>query len=148
MIFDSFRAGISLVYYFGHGSVSRWGDDILSASDMAAFSDSHAPIVLMMSCRNGAFQSPLGTRSMVELFLQRAGGASACVGTTAISFGPSAIAFAEGFTRKAATEKTRRLGDAFLGGLGDLHAYNPTTQELLYLNLFGDPTMTVNASGQ
>lgn len=145
IISETFTAGVSLVYYFGHGDVSHWGADILDDRDLASFDNAYSPVVVMMACRNGAYQNPIGERSMAEAFLQRpAGGASACIGTTAISFGPSSVVFAKGFSRGVVTAKTRRIGDAFRTGLADLSVYNPWTQELLYMNLFADPAMTVN----
>lgn len=82
---------------------------------------------------------------MAEAMLIAQGrGASACIANTASAYGGSDIAFSRGFLRAYTVDQAPRLGDAFLAGLTELQAYYDYTQELLYLNLFGDPAMVVN----
>lgn len=144
-VFSSMNAGVFLVYYFGHGNVSQWGHDIITYKDVALFKNTYTPLVLMMACRNGAFQNPVDGPSMMEALLQdKDNGASACIGTTAISYGASCVAFSDGFSEKLINEKSKRLGDSFLAGLKKLSDYNPYTQELLYVTLYADPAMIFN----
>jgi hypothetical protein len=141
----SFASGVSIVSYLGHGSPARWGRRFFDTAAVAALRNTHYPIVLMMACRNGALQSPLEGPCMSEALLNNGlGGASACIGTTSMSTGPSVEAFIHGFMRGAVGTALPRLGDGFLAGLADLNDYNPYTQELQYMNLFGDPAMVVN----
>lgn len=144
-LFDSVNAGVSLACYFGHGDELYWGDVILAAREVSTFNNKQFPVVLMMSCRNGALQNPLEGPCLAEAMLQGVGrGASACIANTATAYGYSDITFSQGFLRTLAVDRAPRLGDAFLGGLADLKAFHESTQELLYLNLFGDPAMVVN----
>jgi hypothetical protein len=142
---NTINKGAFLVYYFGHGAADRWGHDIMTTVDAARLQNTYPPIFLMMACRNGALQNPLDGPSMMEALLQDASnGASACIGTTAISYGDSCVAFSDGFSHKLVNEQGKRLGDAFLAGLRTLWDYNPYTHELLLMNLFADPAMLVN----
>jgi hypothetical protein len=144
-LFETVNKGVLLTCYFGHGDEIFWGDVILSTDDMAMFKNQYFPISLMMACRNGAFQNPLDGPCLMETMMRGAGrGASACIANTASGYGTSNITFSKGFLRSLAIDRAPRLGDSFLAGLGALHAFFDSTQELLYLNLFGDPAMLVN----
>lgn len=145
IIDSAFPSGVTYVSYLGHGAMNLWGHHIYNSTNAAALRNTHYPIVLMMACRNGALQNPLDGPCMMEALMDNAaGGASACVATTAISYGPSCEAFIRGFLREMVLNRLTRIGDGFLGGLADLYVYNPYTQELLYMNLFADPAMVVN----
>jgi hypothetical protein len=145
IVLDSFRAGEFYVCYFGHGAANLWGHHILNTTDAATFRNTVYPVILMVACRNGALQNPVDGPCMMEALMQnRRGGASACFGTTAISFGPSSTTFTQGVLGEIVKNKAVRLGDGFLEGIAALYTYNPSTQELLYMNLFGDPAMVVN----
>jgi hypothetical protein len=143
-VVNTLNAGVSLACYYGHGSVDRWADGILTTADVDALQNTSYPIMLMMACLTGALQNPTDGPSLMESLLSAKGGASACIANTAPAFMPSAETFAKGFLRRLATEKVTRIGDAFLGGMADLNSYNRCTQELLYLNLFADPAMVIN----
>jgi len=144
-VLDSFYAGVQLVCYFGHGAWDRWRAGIFDATQAAALKNTHYPVVLTMTCRNGALQNPVNGPCMVESLLGNAsGGASACIGSTAIAYGDSCRTFAWGFMRKMVADRAPRIGDGFLAGLEELHTVNPYTQELLYMNLFADPAMVMN----
>ncbi len=139
------NTGVALACYFGHGSVDHWGDGLLTTADADALQNSSYPIMLMMACLTGSLQNPLDGPCLMESLMGGKGrGASACIANTAPAYGPMAEAFAMGFLRTLATEKGTRIGDAFMGGMADLNTFNGCTQELLYLNLFGDPAMVVN----
>ncbi len=145
VLFDSVNAGVSLACYFGHGDYSYWGDAILSSDDVNTFQNKQFPVMLMMSCRNGGLQDPLKDPCIAEAMLRGVGrGASACIANTATAYGMSDVVFSRGFLREITINQAPRLGDSFLAGLADLNAFFGSTPELLYLNLFGDPAMTVN----
>lgn len=153
-VIDDLNSGVFMTSYFGHGAMDQWAGHpletpsyILSANDVCALTNTDFPIMSMLTCFGGLFQSPTDVKSMVEAFLERPShGASACIAATAESDEPHNEAFAAGFSRYLFTDKTfpPRIGDAFLAGCAKLWELDPSTQELLFLEVFGDPAMIVN----
>lgn len=145
-IAKSINAGVFITYYFGHGNMDQWGDNnIYNTNDVYALANGFYPLVSMLTCENGSFESPTDHKSMVEAFLERASrGAALCIGATALTDQQTCDRFAAGFSRKLVSERTRRAGDAFLAGCLDLYSYDSQTQELLFIELFGDPATVVN----
>jgi len=141
------NGGVMFSYYFGHGSMDQWGAyDIYNTNDVYALVNTFYPVMSMLTCENGAFQSPTDKKCMVEALLERAGhGGTACIASTALTEQPSCEAFAAGYSTAIFSNRTRRLGDAILAGYVQLYSMNPTTQELLFIELFGDPATIINA---
>jgi len=141
------KDGVFITCYFGHGALDQWGvNNVFNIADVNALQNTFFPLVIMLTCENGSFQSPTDYKSMVEGFLEPPNhGAAACVAATALTLEPSSEFFSHGVFQKLVTERTHRLGDAALQGYAELFKYNPTTQELLYMEVFGDPAMIVNA---
>lgn len=139
--------GVLIVCYLGHGALDQWSsDNVFNIADVNALGNSFFPLVCMLTCENGNFQNPTDYKSMVEGFLEQPNrGASACMASTAPVLEPSSEFFAHGVFQKLVTERTRRIGDAALSGYAELFKYNPITQELLYLEVFGDPAMILNS---
>jgi hypothetical protein len=52
--------------------------------------------------------------------------------------------FANSFFASCVTARVPRLGEAFLAGCANLWAHNPNTQELLFMQIFGDPALRIN----
>ena len=146
VIRGAFNAGAMYACYFGHGAMDQWGvDNIFNTNDVVNLANSFYPVVAMLTCQAGNFQSPTDRKSMAEAFLEGdRRGAAACIASSALSMQGSCEYFAGGFFNGCAVTRAPRLGDAFLAGCTNLWAHNPTTQELLYMQIFGDPAMLIN----
>ena len=82
-------SGQKVVNYVGHGSPSTWRDNLLSAADALALTNTgRYPVFIAMTCLNGEFQQPQLNPLATALMNSREGGAIAVwasSGMTALS---------------------------------------------------------------
>lgn len=146
---STINAGVLLVNYFGHGAIDKWATQsgstvLLDTNDVYALTNAMPPIMTMLTCMNGYFESP-SAKSLAEIFLERANrGAVACVGDTGLSTLFAGQSLADGFYRAMLTDRRPRIGDAILAGYANLYQQCSDTRELLLFSLFGDPAMRLN----
>jgi len=144
---DDINTGEFLVNFFGHGAINQWSSapPLLVTNDVYALNNSFYPIVAMLTCVNGSFQSPT-VKCMVEVFMERANhGAAACVAASGLTtlFGSQVVA--DGLYGDMLTHHEPRIGDAMMAGYANLYLRSGNTTELLFFELFGDPAMKVNS---
>jgi hypothetical protein len=138
----SINSGVHLVTYFGHGAADLWSDkNFWNTNDIPLLNNSRYPIVVIFSCKNGAYDD-LSKKSLAEVFIKETHGAVACVAPTVLSVQDYAESIAEGFMGEF-TNQTTRLGDSMNAGL--LHLWGPsgnqTAYELLSYEIIGDPAL-------
>ena len=135
------------VHYLGHGALNVWADeDIYNTNDVYDLANSFFPIVSMLTCENGAFQTPIAIKCMVESFLERQDrGAAGCLAATALTTLSGSEWISQGFYSALFGQKVRRAGEALNAGLLRLaQQAGFNSQELLFFEYFGDPAMVVN----
>jgi hypothetical protein len=77
-LFDGIAAGQKIVNYVGHGSPSTWRDNLLTAADALALTNTgRYPLFIAMTCLNGEFQQPQLNPLATALMNSREGGAIA-----------------------------------------------------------------------
>lgn len=137
--------GVYLVNFLGHGAMDQWSfENIFNTASVKALTNTRFPLFVMLSCQNGAFQSPLSKCLVESLFETSTRGAVACVTASGVSSFGDGNYIGAGFYRALIDDRTTRLGDALLAGYRALYAVNPTTPELTLFGLFGDPALVVN----
>jgi hypothetical protein len=77
-LFDGIASGQKIVNYVGHGSPSVWRDNLLTAADALALTNTgRYPVFISMTCLNGEFQHPELNPLASALMNSREGGAIA-----------------------------------------------------------------------
>ena len=77
-LFDGIAGGQKIVNYVGHGSPSIWRDNLLTAADALALTNTgRYPLFIAMTCLNGEFQQPQLNPLATALMNSREGGAIA-----------------------------------------------------------------------
>ncbi len=144
-IANGFANGRYLITFFGHGAVDFWmGEQVWTASDVQALSNTVYPIVAMFTCQTGYFQDP-DQECISEVMLERAGaGAVGCLGPSILAdLGYSAYV-ADGFVGKLVDIGPVRVGDALVAGMTTLFEFgNQYREELRAYHIFGDPATLV-----
>lgn len=140
------NSGVFLVNYFGHGDPDQWsGVPMLLVSDVVGLLNSVYPVVSMMTCLNGAFQSSKNKCLSAYFLSSTSHGASACVAASGLASLNAAEPFMDGLYGAVLGERRKRIGDCLLPAywaLADKLGLNAT--ELQFLELLGDPAMIVN----
>jgi hypothetical protein len=147
-IMNSVNGGQFVVNYFGHGDWARWADeDFFNTNDVPALANSVLPLFTMVTCQNGKFQTP-GVECLAEALVEQSGrGAIASVAASSLSYHELAKQFADGFyTALVNTQQYVRVGDVMKAGMLQLWSTLPSSQELLFYNLLGDPALVINPS--
>lgn len=135
------NSGRHLVTYFGHGNTTLWcAEDVWNTGDIASLTNSRFPIVTIFSCQNGSFEDP-GSECLAEQFLeQTTNGAVAVMAPASESIQARANELAVGFFREF-TNQTTRLGDSLSAGLTRVWQSNPSSHELWFYGILGDPAL-------
>jgi hypothetical protein len=77
-LLDGIASGQKIVNYVGHGSPSAWRDNLLTAADASALTNTgRYPVFISMTCLNGEFQHPELNTLAAALMNSREGGAVA-----------------------------------------------------------------------
>ncbi|HJQ25642.1 MAG TPA: C25 family cysteine peptidase [Blastocatellia bacterium] len=137
-LIEGINQGKKLINYSGHGSVSLWRGDVLTASDAGALAnEGRLPLFVMMTCLNGYFHDP-GTESLAEgLMKVEHGGAIAVWASSGTTEPSSQAAMNQEFYRQLFGDAGLRLGEAIIKA--KTAASNRDTRQTWLL--FGDPTM-------
>ena len=136
----SLSAGPDLVNYSGHGAVTRWRGDWLTAADAAGLGNSaHPSLYVLMTCLNGYFIDPAQT-SLSEALLSAPGGAAAVLSSGATLLpAPQEAANRTLLDTLYRSPAPVRLGDAVSAALSPLVDPDVRTTE----TLLGDPSLPV-----
>jgi hypothetical protein len=146
VISNTINSGVYVVSYFGHGAVDLWADEsIFNSNDVARLNNSILPLFTVLTCRNGDFDEP-GVVCMAEQLVAKPNrGAIAAIAANALSIEEAAEVFANGFYEALMkTNDYRRVGDVMNAGLLKLWTASPSSTELLFYEVFGDPSLVVN----
>ncbi|HEY9231955.1 MAG TPA: C25 family cysteine peptidase, partial [Blastocatellia bacterium] len=137
-LIDGINQGKKLINYSGHGSVSLWRGEVLTASDAGALAnEGKLPLFVMMTCLNGYFHDP-GTESLAESLMKvERGGAVAVWASSGMTEPSGQAAMNQEFYRQLFGDPGLRLGEAIIKAKAAAH--NTDTRQTWLL--FGDPTM-------
>lgn len=129
--------GWDLVHYSGHGTVDRWRNGVLRASDAPLLPVTAQPWVLTMAnCLSGIFQEPL-LAGLGEQLLRAPGGAALVWASTGSTPAPAQERLLAAFLAGAYGAPTARVGDAVRAAKA---AVSNSDVRLTWV-LLGDPTM-------
>ena len=145
-LLQAFDAGMGLLGYFGHGSLSLWAQEkIFSVDDVRHLTNRNKlPLVFTVTCLSGFFQHPT-TPSLGEVLLRApSGGAvAALVPSSAALLGDQRLmsdALAHALAEQGATGRT--LGEVIQEAQTNPPITSAGTREiLLTFNLLGDPAL-------
>ena len=116
-LFTSWNAGPRLVYFSGHGSTHQWANKkLLKMGDVVSLDPAFpAPVVIQLNCLSSGAQQPHfgGYGCLGEAMLFTAGGASAVIGSTAMT-PPEGQGTLGQATVAAYQSGTLTIGEAFL----------------------------------
>jgi hypothetical protein len=145
-IATNLNQGVLVATYVGHGDAANWADEgMLTTNDVVQLTNTNYPIVCMMTCENGSYQTPTSIRSLAEVFLAQAHGASGCLAASAVTTVTNSDLMATGFLRGLVQVKRQTVGEAVADGYDDISTiFGGNATELMYLIYFGDPAMVVN----
>lgn len=130
-----------LVNYVGHGSIERWGADVLlhrgDAPNLHAAA--RPPVVVAMTCLNGYFHD-LYTDSLAEALLRADGGAIAVWASSGLTSPDAQVPVNEAFLHELLGRgRLVRLGDAIAAA--QRTATTPDVRKTFIL--FGDPATQI-----
>ncbi len=144
---EEIRAGVLLMSYFGHGSLTQLGKDALFTADQAAQLENgrFTPIMVNITCLAGLFTHP-SVESLSEAMLWNdKGGAIASLGATSLTLPFYQAFLSGGFVEALLQLPGGRLGDVLLHAQRQMPVDNgPGSLEVLdTFLLFGDPALLV-----
>jgi hypothetical protein len=140
-IIAAVNQGPAVVNYAGHGTAALWAGSMLGATDANNLSNGNRlPLVVTMTCLNGAFQDLL-RESLAEALLNAPnGGAAAVWASTGLTTPDGQIPANRELMRLLYQNGTApRLGDA----VRQAKAVTTNSEVRRTWILFGDPTMTI-----
>lgn len=160
---DSINSAINsdaplLVSYSGHGGFDFWGDSRYNVNNIRGLTNSFYPIVLGVTCNSADFT--YGDECVAEAFMRNSqGGAVGYIGASNVmitnyskmaTVGNSTIHGMIGSLFGDDKYKVHTLGDLYLAALRAIKMSNLAFSDLFkgysieVLNLFGDPTMSID----
>jgi hypothetical protein len=147
-LLEALDAGIGLLGYFGHGSVTIWAKEkVFGTDDVARLANrDRLPIVFTVTCLSGFFQHP-STLSLGETLLRaKNGGAVAALvpSSAAVLTDQDVLArgLADALAEATGTAASETLGDTVLRAQKNLADASQGVREvLLTFNLLGDPSL-------
>lgn len=140
---DSLAAGNGLVAYFGHGSLTQWGQDRMLASDDLArlSSDAPLPVMLHFTCLTGLFTHPQ-VESMAETLLWKAdGGPVAVLAPTSLTLPTDQSFLVRNLAESLVAQPAAPLGSVLLEAWQQLPPTPGATEVMQTFLLFGDPAL-------
>jgi hypothetical protein len=138
--------GASLTSYVGHSGPTMWSfDGLLHVDDIGQLNNFGRPTVAMQwGCWNTYYVEPRYDSIGDALLLHGDQGAAAVLGSTTLSWVPSARAFSE-FLGPIVAQPGVRIGDAMIHAKRELAASHPDARDVLWgWTLLGDPTLVLN----
>lgn len=139
--------GALLLNYAGHGSVNRWGANLLENRDAAALVSAGAqPLVLSMTCLDGMWAYPTQDALAEALLLAPGAGATASFSPTGLGLSSGHDELNRGFFDYLFGRASPRLGQAALAAKLRLYAAGRDPDLLQTYTVFGDPALLVRFS--
>jgi hypothetical protein len=143
---DAFAAGDSHVAFYGHGSITQWGQGagILKVADLATLPMGSPAVVAAYNCLSGYFQHPSVQGLGEELIRINSGGAVAVFAPTATTGSGSDLRAIERFVENAYSIGYRRAGDILTKVKIDLIGTSTFSEDFVRTwTLIGDPAMKI-----
>jgi len=136
--------GSLLVNYIGHGSIDKWGQDLIfTTDDVGALSNGNRlPVVLNMTCLTGLFTHPR-LDSMAEVLLwAEGGGAVAVLAPTSLTLPGDQSFFNQALFQALLHERIPILGPAIVQAKRQTPADSAESRDVVEtFTLFGDPAL-------
>lgn len=144
-LLQAFAAGVGLIGYFGHGSLTVWArEQIFGVGDVPKLANREKlPIVFTVTCLNGFFQHP-STPALGEALLRTQGGAVATLVPSSAALLVDQRLLARELAQALAANDggERTLGEVIQQALTSLpQAAGEVREILLTFNLLGDPAL-------
>ncbi len=144
-IIDALSAGPLIAAYFGHGSLTMWGQDkLLSVEDVPRLENTnHLTVVLNLTCLTGLFTHPK-TESLAETLLFQPGkGAVAVLAPSSLTLPTDQSFLTESFVKELVDHPGVSLGELHLAARRSVAVDQPGQRDVMqtYM-LFGDPAAT------
>jgi hypothetical protein len=147
---DAFRAGVSFLSYYGHGSPNIWSTDRIwfggdsPNSDNLSLADSgHEAFVANMTCNSGAIDYPLTPWNICiteDLMRVKDGGAIACFVPSGPGVTPLHRRMSDSLCKMLYERGLRSLGEIVAAARVD-YLLNGNSDDMAYMYLLlGDPT--------
>ena len=144
IVIRDMNAGDLIVGYFGHGSVTQWGqDNLLTVNGTAALTDSvRLPLVINMTCLTGLFTHPK-VQSLAEALLWKPdGGAVAVLAPTSLTLPADQSFLSRPLVEFFLKNRNVPLGDILLQAQRTVPIQDAGLQDVLRtFLLFGDPAL-------
>jgi hypothetical protein len=135
---------VTIVSYFGHGSIDTWGkDQILTAEDIPALKGQECfPIFVNITCLTGYYVHPDIVSLTERLLFEKKAGASAVLASTSLTSTVEQTNLRINLANALQFKADLRLGDVLLATWEKMES-NPDTYDasMQTFNLFGDPAM-------
>lgn len=141
---NSLNAGVLLMSYFGHGSITQLGKDALFTAEQAAglHNGANTPIMVNITCLAGLFTHPTIDSLSEAMLWNPGGGAVAALGATSLTLPFFQAYLSSGFAEALVSMPGARLGDMLLQAQRQVPTEDPGGKEVLdTFLLFGDPAL-------
>jgi hypothetical protein len=138
--------GATLTCYVGHSGPTMWSfDGLLHVDDVASLSNFGQPtVVIQWGCWNTYFVEPRYDSIGMALLVHGDQGAAAVVGSTTLSWVPTARAFNE-LLAPVVAQPGVRIGDALIESKRSLaSSHSDVDDVVLGWTLLGDPTLVMD----
>jgi hypothetical protein len=138
-LIEGLRAGPRVANYVGHGTLTNWKGNVLTASDAATIgNDTNPALMVTMTCLNGLFHNPNGD-SLAEAMVKASGGAVAMWASSGLTGPRNQAAMNQEVVRQLFTKGAATIGEATNRAKAQVLDYNVRRTWIL----FGDPTTTI-----
>jgi hypothetical protein len=146
LIEEKLDEGISLLAYFGHGSLNMWGKDrLFTAEDAAGLNNSaHLPVVLNMTCLTGLYTHPKVDSLAESLLFNKHGGAVAVLAPSSLTLAVDQSFLSRPLVEEMLEDPNASLGDIHLRARRQVSLDSPGMRDVMMtFMLFGDPALSL-----
>lgn len=143
---EKLGAGVSLLAYFGHGSLNMWGKDrLFTAVDAARLKNTdHLPVVINMTCLTGLYTHPKVDSLAETLLFNRHGGAVAVLAPSSLTLAVDQSFLSRPLVEAMLEDPQATLGDIHLSARRQISLDTPGMRDVMMtFMLFGDPALSL-----
>ncbi len=143
---EKLEDGVSLLAYFGHGSLSMWGKDRLFTVEDAAGLNNAAqlPVVLNMTCLTGLYTHPEVDSLAETLLFNKNGGAAAVLAPSSLTLAVDQSFLSRPLIEEMLEDPQATLGDIHLSARRRISLDSPGMRDVMMtFMLFGDPALSL-----
>lgn len=142
--------GVSLLAYFGHGSLNMWGKDrLFTVEDAARLGNADKlPVVLNMTCLTGLYTHPTVESLAEALLFNPTGGAAAVFAPSSLTLAYDQTFLSHPLVAEIMKDPNATLGDVHLAARRQISLDSPGTRDVMMtFMLFGDPALSLPFGG-